>query len=277
MLTGRRLFTGETISETLAEVLKTHPYWEALPKSVPLSIGRLLRRCLEKDPKRRLQAIGEARVQLEDVLAGAPEETAAAVIPAPSWRRALPWGVSVAALVAALVATTQWAPWRRVLAPAPMRLSAAVGADVSLAIRFGVAISISPDGSTLALVAQKTSGESPQLYVQRLAQVVATPLLGTDNADSPFFSPDSQSIGFFADGKLKKIAVTGGAVVPLCDAPNGRGGAWSEDGTIVFSPDACSHLQVPTTIENKVCRAGTGVSPTLTSPPQSTGKTGKLV
>ena len=98
-------------------------------------------------------------------------------------------------------------------------------------------MSISPDGASLALVAQKTSGASPQLYVRRLAQVVATPLSGTDNADSPFFSPDSQSIGFFADGKLKKIAVTGGAVVPLCDAPNGRGGAWSEDGTIVFSPD----------------------------------------
>ena len=130
-----------------------------------------------------------------------------------------------------------WAPWRKASPPAPLRLSAELGADVSLTFGFGDAMSLSPDGAVVAFVAQKSAGGSPQLYVRRLNQLQATPLSGTDDADSPFFSPDGQWIAFFAGGKLKKIAVTGGAAVTLCDAPSVRGGAWGEDGTIVFSPN----------------------------------------
>ena len=95
---------------------------------------------------------------------------------------------------------------------------------------------MSPDGTQLAFVAQPHGGGAPRLYVRRLDQLTATPLAGTDGAAGPFFSPDGQWLGFFGGGKLKKIAVTGGAPVTLADAPTARGGSWAEDGTIVFTP-----------------------------------------
>ena len=125
---------------------------------------------------------------------------------------------------------------------APLRLTADLGADASLATavgtdaNIGTSVVLSPDGALFAFVAQKTGTGPPQLHVRRLDQLQATPLAGTEEAASPFFSPDSQWIAFFAQGKLKKISVTGGAVVTLCDAAIARGGSWGEDGTIVFSP-----------------------------------------
>ena len=136
-----------------------------------------------------------------------------------------------------------WAPWRPLPAAAPLRVSAELGADASLVIAAGGAGApagnaavVSPDGSQLAFVAQPHGGGAPRLYVRRLDQLTATPLAGTDNAVGPFFSPDGQWLGFFAGGRLKKIAVTGGAPVALADAPSARGGSWAEDGTIVFTP-----------------------------------------
>jgi serine/threonine-protein kinase len=98
---------------------------------------------------------------------------------------------------------------------------------------------LSPDGNVLAFVAGKQEG-SHVLYVRRLGQLKARVLSGTDDAESPFFAPDGQWIAFFAGGKLKKVPTAGGAVIPLCDAPSPRGGAWSEDGTIIFQPDTRS-------------------------------------
>ena len=120
--------------------------------------------------------------------------------------------------------------------PQPMRLSAEIGADASLYTDFGPSAILSPDGTRLALVATG-SDQKRRIYVRSLDQLQATALSGTENARDPFFSPDGQWIGFFADGKLKKISVQGGAAVTLCDAPNDRGGSWGEDGTIVFTPD----------------------------------------
>jgi serine/threonine-protein kinase len=245
IVTGQRLFGGETISDTLASVLKTDPNWSALPATVPPDLRRLLRRCLEKDPKRRLQAIGDARIQIEDLLSGAPEESIAAGFPRPlrPHERALPWAVA-GALAFALVLVL-WAPWRKSLqVPAPLRLNAELGTDLSLTIGPGAAAILSPDGAVVAFVAQRSGGGSPQLYVRHLNQLQATPLSGTDDVESPFFSPDGQWIAFFAGGKLKKISVTGGAAVTLCDAPAGRGGAWGDDGTIVFSPSAAPRVRL---------------------------------
>ena len=117
-----------------------------------------------------------------------------------------------------------------------MRLSAEIGADASLYTAYGPSAILSPDGTRLALVATG-SDQKRRIYVRSLDQLQATALSGTENARDPFFSPDGQWIGFFADGKLKKISVQGGAAVTLCDAPNDRGGSWGEDGTIVFAPD----------------------------------------
>ena len=124
-------------------------------------------------------------------------------------------------------------------APKPqqqMRLSAEVGADASLFTTAGPAAILSPDGTRLALVATGAD-QKRRIYLRSLDQLQATALSGTENAGDPFFSPDGQWIGYFADGKLKKISVQGGAAVTLCDAPTDRGGSWGEDGTIVFTPN----------------------------------------
>ena len=152
-----------------------------------------------------------------------------------AWRRALPWAIATAAVALALAAV--WVPRRPTATPAPLRVSADLGAGVPLTNpSFGAVTILSPDSALVAFVAQNTNGRR-QLYVRRLSQLRATPLSGTDDADSPFFSPDGQWIGFFAAGKMKKISVTGGNAFTVCDAPQGRGGAWAPDGTIVFSPD----------------------------------------
>ena len=179
-------------------------------------------------PEATIADIGDARVQIEELLSGAPDEAGVSARPTPQsvWQRALPWGVAAAALVVAAVATTRWAPWREPSSSAPLRLSADLGADVS---PIGGSLSVSPDGAAVAFVAQQGAARrGRQLYVRRLSQLQPTPLSGTDNAAGPFFSPDSQWIAFFADGKLKKIAATGGAGRHTCAmrrtlaAPPGR-------------------------------------------------------
>ena len=242
MLTGRRAFDGDDISITLANVLKDDVSWQALPADLPAPVRRLLRRCLEKDPRRRLNSIGDARLELDE--AGSPADgdgvlaptpVAAAVIPA--WRRALPWAVAGLACAVAVVILLQWAPWRAAPPARTTRVSVEIGAEASLSWNIsGSATILSPDGAVLAFVAQKNTSDAPHLFVRRLDQLRASPLAGTEDAASPFFSPDGQWIAFFANGKLKKISVTGGAAVTLCDAPAGRGGTWADDGTIVYSP-----------------------------------------
>jgi Tol biopolymer transport system component len=241
MLTGRRAFEGDDISLTLASVMMKEPDWGALPAATSRGLRRLLTRCLMKDPKTRMRDIGEARIQIEELLTGAPEEAVAPAISRapPLWRRALPWAVAGALSAGWVLVLVLWAPWRKLSPPAPLRVSVELGADVSLAnTQFGTAIALSPDGTTVAFVAQKGTSGSPQIYVRRLSQLQPTLLSGTDDASSPFFSPDGQWLAFFAGGKLRKISVTGGTVDALCDAPTGRGGTWGEDGTIVLSPDA---------------------------------------
>ena len=183
-----------------------------------------------------MQAIGDARVEIEDLLSGATEESVGAMASHSVLlgQRTVSWAVA-GALAVALVLVL-WTP-RRVVPPLmPLRLSVELGAGVSMANSSGAAAILSPDGAVVVFVGQPDTSGSPQLYVQRLDQLQATPLSGTEDATSPFFSPDGQWIGFFAGGKLKKVSITGGATVTLGDAPANRGGAWGEDGTIVFTP-----------------------------------------
>jgi serine/threonine-protein kinase len=245
MLTGRPAFTRETGADTMAAVLKEEPL-EPIAADVPPALARIVSRCLEKPRETRFQSARDLGFALE-VLSGTGAASKALDVERPRWfrRRVVPW-IAAGALAAGLaLIVTLWAPWRPAPAPAPLRVSIELGADVSLAAlnaQFGDAAIISPDGAVMAFVAQKSDEEKRQLYVRRLDQLQATPLRGTDDALAPFFSPDGQWIGFFAPRSLKKIAVTGGAPVTLADAPSPRGGAWTEDGTIVFAPD-----QVPGT------------------------------
>jgi tRNA A-37 threonylcarbamoyl transferase component Bud32 len=244
MLTGHRLFAGDTISDTLASVLKTEPDWSALPIAAPPRLRGLLRWCLEKNPKRRLRDIGDARRQIEDLIGGAPDEAAVAADrhSAAAWRRALPWAITAACALALVAVVLLWAPWRTPAAAKVQRVSIDIGVDASMTSTALDALAISATGDVVAFVAQSGPTSHPQLYLRRLEQLDATPLAGTDDAIGPFFSPDGLWIGFFADSKLKKIAVTGGAVVEVCGAPIPRGAAWDTDGTIVLLPNRIGGL-----------------------------------
>ena len=245
MLTGARAFGGDDVSDTLAFVLAREPDWRALPARTPPAIRKLLHRCLQREPKRRLSDIADARLEIDEALATPTEVDSAtrpvdrAFEPARS-RRSVPWALAGALASAMALALILWAPWRRVPAPAPLRLVAELGVDASIDNDPGGALALSPDGALIAFVAQRDERTRPQLYLRRLDQLQATALGGTEDAVSPFFSPDGAWIAFFAGGKLKKISVSGGASVTLCDAPSARGGSWAEDGTIIFHPDVAA-------------------------------------
>ena len=236
LLTGVRTFVADEVSDTLALVLTKEPDWTRLPASTPRSIRTLLRRCLEKDRTRRLADIADARLEIDDARSGAGSEPAASLAPRAIVPAILPWAVAGAALVAAATVVLMWAPWNSKPSLLPQRLTVDVGARVSLATDPATAAVLSPDGTMLAFAAESAGG-GRMLYVRRLDQLRAVPLAGTEDAFGPFFSPDGEWLAFFASGKLKKVQVNGGSTVTLADAPSGRGGAWAEDGTIVFVPD----------------------------------------
>ena len=227
MLTSQRLFAGETISDTLAAVLTKEPDWTR----VPVKARRLLRRCLEKDPKRRLQAIGDWQLLLEDVREDVPGLARTA-------KSRVPW--AVAAAFAIIAGIGLWAPWRSKPSPQPpqptMRLDVDLGSDVSLGSLRGADVVLSPDGTRLVYCSQS------RLFTRRLDQPKATELGGTENAWAPFFSPDGQWVAFFTPEKLKKVPVQGGAAIPLCNGPFGTGGSWGEDGNIVAALGSQSGL-----------------------------------
>jgi serine/threonine-protein kinase len=238
MLSGRRAFGGGTSSDAIAAVLEREPDWTALPATTPQSIRTLIERCLEKDLKRRLRDIGDARLEIDRAIT-MPSNEPPAHAALDRRRRALPWVLSGAIGVGAGLALAVVRPIRTVLPLPPVRVTADPGTDAPLLTnRYGggTAAILSPDGGTLAFVAETRAGR-PQLYVRRLGQLRATALAGTDGAVNPFFSPDGQWIAFFADSKLKKILTTGGGLSTLCDARDNRGGVWGEDGAIIFAPD----------------------------------------
>ena len=206
MLTARRAFEGESISDVLAAVLKTEPAWNALPIETPRGLSHLLHRCLDKDPRRRLQAVGEVRVQIEDAINNTlddrDETTPAAP---PTWRRAIPWALATVLTAVLGSVSASWFSWQHAGPLKPVRLSAELGADVSLAIGPGDDIALSPDGTLLVLGVQRTTIQSSQLYIRALDTLQATALAGTEQAESPFFSPDGQWIGFLPPGSSKRL------------------------------------------------------------------------
>jgi eukaryotic-like serine/threonine-protein kinase len=236
MLAGKRVFGGETVSDALAAVLRTEPEWSLLPSDTPQTIRNLLQRCLKKDPKQRLQAIGDARIALEETIAGVTcEATLPAAVPR-GWRRVLPWAVSAGLLFA--VAVLAWAYLRVAgipVQPIVSQIAPPENASFVLSGLSGGPPVLSPDGKWLAFVAHGTDGKQ-FLWVRPLDATTAQPLAGTDGATFPFWSPDSRNLGFIANGKLNRIAVSGGPPLALCDAPLGRGAAWNSQGTVLFSP-----------------------------------------
>jgi serine/threonine-protein kinase len=223
LLTGRQAFGGETISDSLAMILTKEPDRQLLPASTPRGLRRLIDRCLEKDPKRRLRDIGEARILLEE-----PADLPPSSSPVPKTRArlaALPWAVAAVALAASV------APWLRAPKPVPrpvFRFTVPVAPA-----RFPY-IAISHDGTRLAF----TSGHSGEIHVRFADQLETKPIPGTESASSPVFSPDGQWIAFGrgtgpATGAIKKVQAAGGPVITLCEeSPYGMD--WGRDGNIIF-------------------------------------------
>ncbi len=248
MLTGRRLFEGETVSDTLAAVLKTEPNWRTLPSSTPAGVRTLLRRCLVKDPRKRLQAIGDARIAIEETLARPeagedPQEGAATRAPGLRRRELLAWliaaglGVFCLALAAARLRTAPASPSAMVRASLnpPLHTSFDLAADRSGGLSF------SPDGRYVTFPLRTADGDK-SLWVRSLDSLDARPLPGTRGGNWPFWSPDSQQIAFFAGGKLRRIDLAGSPSIAICDASDGRGGDWNRDGIILFAPTANSGI-----------------------------------
>jgi predicted Ser/Thr protein kinase len=237
MLAGQPLFQGETVSDTLAAVLKEEPVWDRVPGKVQ----RLVRSCLERDPKRRLRDIGDAWRQLE-------ERTLPVTNRLQSW---LGWGLASLSVVAVLAAALFFA-----MARSPVPSTDAVTRFNIYAPEKTVFLgptwntiavpqfALSPDGRTIVFVAGAPNGRS-MLWVKSMEELSGHPLTGTDGGEAPFWSPDNQLIGFFAQGKLKTVPAAGGPVKEVAKATDPRGGSWSPNGTIVFGTGNGGVFRVP--------------------------------
>ncbi|HUA59307.1 MAG TPA: protein kinase [Verrucomicrobiae bacterium] len=234
LLTGSELFAGDTITDVLASVVKEAPDLNRVPPQV----RKLLRTCLEKDPKQRLQAVGDWRLLIEETPA-APPVTAPMRNAYGAW---LGWACTALALLCAVAAFGWWRALRPVDHPL-LRFSADMGAEAVAATRITAAIS--PDGTRLVFPVRQGAG--PVLLATRLmGQSKPTVLAGTEGAVDPFFSPDGQWIGFEAENRLKKVSIQGGAPVSLYETPGTvRGASWGEDGSIVFGMLGSGLLRVP--------------------------------
>jgi eukaryotic-like serine/threonine-protein kinase len=233
MLTGTRAFEGEDVSVTLASVLKDEPRWEQLPADLPSSVERLLRRCLEKEPKRRLRAIGDARLDLEEQ---APLPAAQAPVVrrrSPSWLFGALGGIAAAAVVAIAL----WPGAGAVPEARLARLSVLPPPGERL-YPDSTGVAISPDGTMVAFIVGAVARSDSQLWVRDLRSLQSRRIEGGDGAQLVFWSPDSRRIGFFALGKIKSISPAGGRADIICDAPGGRGAIWTPSNVIVFAPDA---------------------------------------
>jgi Tol biopolymer transport system component len=237
MLAGKPAFAGESVTDILARVLEREPNLDFLPDKVPAKVRGICRRCLEKDVRRRFQDIGDVRYEIEGVLAGAPESTLRAqTARAGRFARLHSILTALLAMIVLVLAVPTALYFRGMPSAAPeMRLDITTPPTSD-----PISLAISPDARTLVFVA--TSDGQPRLWLRPMESATAQPIAGTEGATYPFWSPDSRTVGFFADGKLKRIDVHGGVPQTLASAPGGRGGSWNKDGVIVFAPAGTDSL-----------------------------------
>jgi serine/threonine-protein kinase len=240
-LTGARAFHGETVSDTLAQILKGEPDWSRLPQDMPIRIRTLLRHCLERDPKKRLHDIADARIEIEEIVSqpSAPEAVAIQT-PGRAWILS---GILCVLAVGALATfiSRHLKPTTQPLSPVRFVLKLESGqrledlGDVLRPTRTAIAISNNGHFMVYCAVRQNPGQqETPQIYIRRMDQIEAAPVPGTEGGINPFLSPDDQWLGFWADNKLKKVPIAGGVPTILCDADLLFGADW-QAGKIVFS------------------------------------------
>jgi eukaryotic-like serine/threonine-protein kinase len=240
MLTGTPAFAGESTTDILAAVVQREPDWSRLPAATPGRIREVLRRCLQKNPKDRLRDIADARFEIEEARRSADRGGSSvhpiAAPPAPRRRStgaSIGW-LAMGALIGAGVSAAWSALRPRSVAPeSPTRVVVALPSDTTIALTRGSAVALSPDGRRVVFVGR--AHNKVQLYARSLERFESIPLAGTDDAANPFFSPDGRWVGFFADGKLKKVALDGGAPVTIADARAPRGEVWAPDNTILMT------------------------------------------
>ena len=241
MATGKRAFEGKSQASIIGAIMSSEPLpMSSLQPMTPPALDRLVKKCLAKDPEKRWQAASDVCDELKWIAeSGSQAGVPALTVTHRKSRKRLGWSVAAVLLVAALTLGA-FAYFRR-------------GPEETQAVRFLVSppgglagfgtttsgttapVAVSPDGHRVAFVAMSADGRY-LLWVRSLDTLTAQALTGTEGASSPFWSPDSRVLGFFAGGKLKKIEASGGPPITLCDAPNNRGGAWSQEGVIVFNP-----------------------------------------
>ncbi len=249
ILTGKQAFTGETVTDTLASVIKEEPDLQKLPAATPMRVRVLLQRCLQKDPKQRLRDIGDARISLDEVVSGAPDlaPVVRAGAPAvPVWRSTLPWVITALTLVTLAPVAFVHLREKPAAAVEPMRFEIPSPDKVAL-VQSG-AFALSPDGRRLSFAAAGSDGV-PRVWIRSLGSVEAHPLPGSESTRSLFppfiWSPDSRYIAFDLGGRLKKIDVSGGAAETLCDLKaTAVGGSWNRDGVVIFGQAAGGVMRV---------------------------------
>ena len=266
MLTGSQLFDGETVSDIIAAVLRDKVDWSVLPAEAPASLRKLLGRCLERDRKRRLRDIGDARIEIADMLTDSPDAAFASPVTTASSKAG--WREIAWLLAALLVVAIGWVVLRPASATpnVPLHLSVTLGPTQELGRDGDLLVAVSPDGSRLVFGAHRGS-EPDQLYLRQMDRPEVTPIPGTAGAANPCFSPDGEWVLFNADNKLKKVSLDGGEPQVVCDA-NWGGASWGRDDKIVFTRDYNSGLwRVP---------AAGGTPEMLTSPDLSKAELGHL-
>jgi len=243
MLSRKQAYAGEDVSETLAAIIRGEPDWNALPKNLPSTIRRVLKRCLEKDVRHRLQSIGEARIAIEDLLVGKEEAisgSASAEQGNPARSTGNGW-LATAGIVVVAAALSAWMgyslgakqqtglPVHAIIAP-PEKVAFDATGDYG-----GIPV-LAPQGDRVVFSAHAENAVR-SLWVRPLDSFSAQRLEGTEGASHPFWSPDGRYIGFFANGKMSKILATGGPVVALANTENPRGGCWCKNDVILFAPN----------------------------------------
>ena len=234
MLTGKPLFTSETVSDTLASVLKVDPNWKGLPDETPPRIRRLLRRCLTRDPRRRLRDMGDARLMIEEEQSGVPDESAAVAAPAAATPARRPWMVTAVAVAAAAIAAAGVYGLRPAGPEMPLRKFIIPLDPSDPNLSRGIGPVLSPDGTHLAYVSQGS------LWIRDLSRFEGTEIAGSAGALRPFWSPDGEWVAFGLENKILKVSRGGGNPMPIADlGPQQRftsatGAAWGEDGRVVF-------------------------------------------
>ncbi|HEY2019455.1 MAG TPA: serine/threonine-protein kinase, partial [Bryobacteraceae bacterium] len=244
MLTGHRMFTGETVAEVLASVIKDEPDFSRLPEGTPTVVVRLLRRCLDRDPRRRLRDIGEARLVLEEVLSGGTT-VEKPVNYKPLFGRLLAGGL-ILMLAIAVVVLWNWRAPRSENRPL-MRFTVSLGSEAIPNLQMSVAVS--PDGTRLIYPGLGPEGTA-MLAVRSLDQAKSIMLPGTEGGSGPFFSPDGEWVGFLAGNKLLKAPIRGGLPITLCRIPANIliGAAWGSDHNIIAAMGAPTVLyRIPDT------------------------------